>query len=469
MDLRTILTALRARYVIAVLVMIAVAGAALGLAAALPKRYMASTSLVVDIKLAQPMSALLLPGSMATQVAIIESDRVAQRAAKLLKLNESVTLRDQWMKETEGKSDFLAWVGRRLAKGLKVKPGDTSIIEINYYSEDPAFAAAAANAYAQAYVDTLVALKAGPAAQYARGFTEQTNALRAELEKAQARLLAYQKHTGIVVTDDKLDAETTRLNQLATQLVAVQGQVADASSRQLAGSAAAALPGADRGIGSGNSAIAANGTLQQLRAQIDQKEVQLREAGQNLGVNHPKYRAMEAEVDELKQKLAAETARVTSSFSVAKKVGQNTEAALKARIEAQKRKILEMRSKRDKIDLLKSAVDRAQAAYNAVAKRLTDTSFDSQSADANVTLLSPAVVPAKPFFPKPLPVMAAIAAVLGVVGGIGAALLLEAVDRRVRGPDDLATMLQLPVLGVVENSRKRRQLLPRERPIPLLR
>jgi succinoglycan biosynthesis transport protein ExoP len=459
MDLRQILAALRARYGVALLVTLLVAGAVLGITATLPKKYTATTSLVVDIKLAQPMSALLLPGSMATQVAIIQSDRVAQRAAKLLKLDENPTLREQWMTATEGKSDMLAWVGHRLETGLFVKPGDASVVEINYSSTDAAFAAAAANAYAQAYVDTLVALRAGPAAQYARGFSEQTSALRAELEKAQARLLAYQKRTGIVVTDDKLDAETAKLSQLTTQLVAVEGQVADAGSRQQTGSAAASLPGAAAG----------DGALQQLRSQIDQKEVQLREAGEYLGVNHPKYRAMQAELDELKQKLATETSRVTSGFSVAKSVGRRTEAALRAAIEAQKNKILDMRSKRDEIDLLKGEVDRAQVAYDAVAKRLTQTSLDSQATEANVTVLSPAVTPIEPSFPKPFPVMATIAAVLGVVAGIGVALLLEAVDRRVRGAEDLATMLQLPVLGVIENSRKRRQLLPRQRPVPLLR
>jgi chain length determinant protein EpsF len=459
MDLRQLLAALRARYGVALLIMVVVAGAVLGITVTLPKRYTAATSLVVDIKLAQPMSALVLPGSMATQVAIIESDRVAQRAAKLLKLDESPTLREQWMTATEGKSDMLAWAGRRLETGLMVKPGDTSIIEINYSSTDPEFAAAAANAYAQAYMDTLVALRTGPAAQYARGFSEQTTALRAELESAQARLLAYQKRTGIVVTDDKLDAEMAKLSQLTTQLVAVEGQVADAGSRQQAGSAAASLPGA----------TGADGALQQLRAQIDQKEVQLREAGEYLGVNHPKYRAMQAELDELKQKLATETSRVTSGFSVAKSVGRRTEAALRAAIEAQKSKILDMKSKRDEIDLLKGEVDRAQAAYDAVAKRLTQTNLDSQASEANVTVLSPAVTPNAPSFPKPLPVMAAIAVVLGAAAGIGAALLLEAVDRRVRGPEDLATMLQLPVLGVIENSTKRRALLPRERPVPLLR
>jgi hypothetical protein len=42
------------------------------------------------------------------------------------------------------------------------------------------------------------------------------------------------------------------------------------------------------------------------------------------------------------------------------------------------------------------------------------------------------------------------------------------IDRRVRSADELAVMLQLPVLGVIENRGRRRVSLPRRPPIPLL-
>ncbi len=337
---------------------------------------------------------------------------------------------------------------------------EASIIEISYKGSDPVFAAAVANAIAQAYTDTLVALKVGPATQYARWFGEQSETLRAELEKAQGRLAAYQKKSGILVTGDRLDSETARLNELSSQLSVVEGQTADARSRQQTGSAAAALP-STRGTLGGDE-------IQKLRSQIDEKEVALRNASVNLGTNHPTYRALQAQLDELKQKLASETQHVTTSFAVARSVGQRTEADLRAAIAAQKAKLLQLQEKRGQMDVLKRDVDRAQAAYDAVAKPLAQTNLESRATDTNVTVLTPAVPPTEPSFPKPMQVMVTIGVVLGVLAGIGIALLLETLDRRIRDVEDLAVMLELPVLGVIKSGRGRPRALPRARQVPLL-
>jgi succinoglycan biosynthesis transport protein ExoP len=462
-DLRLIMTALRARWGAALLVLVAVVSLAFAATELLPKKYAATASLLVDIRFSEPMAALLLPTSIATQVGIIQSDRVAQRAVQLLGLDENPALREQWAAETGSKGDRLAWIAERLRRGLDVKPGDVSIINITYYASDPAFAAGAANAFARAYTDTLVELKTGPAAEYSRSFGEQASTLRAELEKAQARLSDYERRAGLLATDNHLDAETARLNQLTSQLTVVQAQIADARSRQNTGSAAADLPGASAGAPG-----LEGGAIQQLRTQLAQKEVELKEAAVNLGINHPKYRSLEAQRDELKGKLAAETRRVTNNFAVAKRVGLRTETELKAAIAVQKKKLVELKTKYDQMDVLKSDVQRAQAAYDTAARRLTRTSLDSRSTDTNVTVLSPAVAPTKQSFPKPLYVMLMLGVALGAAAGVGVALLLEMVDRRIRSPEDLAGMLELPVLGVIEHRRTRTPALPRRRSVPLL-
>ena len=47
--------------------------------------------------------------------------------------------------------------------------------------------------------------------------------LRENLEKAQARISAFQKEKGIVARDEQLDGETARLNELSRQLTAIAG------------------------------------------------------------------------------------------------------------------------------------------------------------------------------------------------------------------------------------------------------
>jgi len=460
MDLRQLLFILRARYRIALLLLLATVAVTVGVSSWLPKQYTATTSLVIDSRSPDPLSAIFLPNNLSTQVTIIESDRVAQKAVKLLKLDENPTVKNQWAELTRGKGDIVAWLAGLLDTKLKVQPEpDASVIDISYTGLDPAFAASVANAFAQAYIDTVVALKVGPAAQYASWFEEQMKTLRANLEQAQARLSDYQQQTGIVVTDARMDAETAKLNELSSQLTAVEGKTVDALSKQRTGNAAASLP-----------SVPGNGIIEQLRAQIDQKEADLQDAAVNFGTNYPKYRSMQAQLDELKRKLAAETAHLTTGFSVARTVGQHTESELKAAIEAQKQKILDLKMKRDHVDVLKHDADTAQATYDAVARRLTQSQLESHATETNVTVLTPAVAPGAPSFPKPMRIMLIIALFLGTVLGVGAALLMEMIDRRVRSATDLAEMLQMPVLGVIQSGRRRRGLyLPRRKPALLPR
>jgi Mrp family chromosome partitioning ATPase len=66
----------------------------------------------------------------------------------------------------------------------------------------------------------------------------------------------------------------------------------------------------------------------------------------------------------------------------------------------------------------------------------------------NAVLVQPALVPDLPVSPKPLR-NAALALVLAVMIGVGLAFLIDHLDRRVRQPEELRDLADLPVLGFV--------------------
>ena len=204
----------------------------------LPKEYSAYTAIVIDVKSPDPVVGMVLPdrltpGYMATQIDIINSDRVAQRVVKLLRMDESPAIREQWMEATEGEGDLIVWLAELLKKKLNVKPSrDSNVINIEFSGADPSFAAVVANAFAQAYIDINLELKVDPARQHANWFDDQTKALRDKLEKARQALSSHQQETGIVATEERLDYEIAKLNDLSTQLTIAQGQTSDSSSKR---------------------------------------------------------------------------------------------------------------------------------------------------------------------------------------------------------------------------------------------
>jgi succinoglycan biosynthesis transport protein ExoP len=464
---------------------------ALVLSVLLPKQYTATASVVADVKSPDPIAGMMLPvmpGYMATQADIIKSERVAHKVIKLLKLDENPAVKEQWMEVTEGKgtldtgastisgsvsqkvakllkrseipaitekgmganqinSELEVWLIERLQKKLNVKPSlESNVIEISYKAVDPVSAAAVANAFARAYIDTNIELKVEPAKQYARWFGEQGKGLRDNMEKAQAKLSEYQQKQGIVASDERLDNETAKLNELSAQLTVVQGQTSDAQSKQKSGSASDTLP-----------EVVQNLLIQNLKADIAQKEAKLQELAGNLGKNHPQYQRAESEIASLKQKLEAETRHITSGFSTSRTVGKDKEIDLKAAIEAQKRKLLELKNERDQLAVLQRDVDTAQKAYDAVTQRFNQSSLESQSTQTNVAVLTSASEPINPSFPQ-IWLNSLIAVVLGTLLGVVAALMFEMLDRRIRSADDLAEMLQLPVLGVIQRNKQRGRL-----------
>jgi chain length determinant protein EpsF len=420
-----------------------------------PKQYTASTSLGVETKSPDAMTTLLMPTNLASQEEIIRSERVTRQVIETLGFDADPKLREDWRQAGGGRGRFEEWLAEQMLRRLTVTPsrrGD-NVITIQYRSFSPAEAAAAANAFARHYAEAAIEMKVEPARQYARWFGEQNRKLRAELEAAQARLSAFQRDKGIGIRDENLSAETERLASLAAQLTAVQSAAVDQRSKLRSGGDA--LP-----------EVMQNSVIQGLRSDILRLEGKLRDAGANLGANHPQYRAMQAELAELKARLEAETSHVVRSVSAARSVSGDKEREVKAALEAQRRKLLAMRTDRDQLAVFERDVEAAKQAYETAERRFTQSNLESHATQSNVFVIRPAIEPLEPSFPKvKLYILASI--LFGALLGAGAAHMLEMLDRRVRCVEDVAGLVRMRVLSVIEREASPGTLALARRDTPL--
>ncbi len=412
----------------------------------LPREYTATTSLVIDVKSPDPiagivMQGMMAPGYMATQMDIINSDRVAGRVVKLLGFAGNDEAVAKWKEASQGKGTLESYYGQLLQKKLDIKPSrESNVININFSGPEPQFAAAVANAFAQAYIDTAIELRVEPARQYSAWFEERQKGLRSNLEQAQAKLSAYQQEKGIVITDERMiDNETARLNELTAQLTAAQAQKADAVSRQKSGTSELSLE------------VLQNPLIQNLKAEIARSESKLSELNSNLGKNHPQVRQLEAQLNEQNQQLREEIGRISGGAAVANRFGAVKEEELKSAIEIQKKRVLSIKSERDQLSVLVNDVETARRAYEAVGQRMTQTSLEGQSQQTNVIVLSPATEPAQHSRPRVF-LNLLVAIFLGTMLGVGAALVAELGQRRIRSAEDLSLALDLPVLAELDST-----------------
>lgn len=441
---------LRARWWVALLVLALTVGIAVGVTMMLPKKFMASATVVVDTK-PDPVSAMMYggmasPAFMATQVDVIQSERVAQRVVRNLKLTQNPQIRAQWIEATKGQGNIEVWLGQNFQRSMEVKPSrESNVITVSYKAPDPQFAAALANAFVQAYLEIGLELRVDPAKQYSAFFDTRAKESRETLERAQAKLSAYQKEKGIIATDERLDIENSRLNELSSQLVALQAVASESGSRQ----AQAQGAGADK-----MQEVLNNALVTGLKSDLSRAEAKLQEMGSRLGDAHPQVEEAKANIAALRSKVEAETGRVTGGVGVTNTINRQREWEVRASLEAQRTKVLRLKAVRDEGSVLSRDVESAQRAYEAVVVRFNQTTLESQNTQSNVNLLTPASPPLEPSSPK-LMLNSLVAVFLGTLLGVGIALGIEMIDRRVRSNDDVAAAMGLAVIGVLPKPARR--------------
>ena len=453
MNLRQFLLVLRLRWWVALGIFVIVVGATFVVSRELPRQYTAETSLLLDVR-ADPLVATLAPmlagpAFMATQAEIMRSERVAGRVVTMLGLAENASAVAQWREETDGRIPIETYFGSVLQAGLLVEPGRASaLMNVSFTGNDPKFAATVANTFAKAFIDLSVDLRVGPAREFASFFDERLKALRQDLDAAQAKLSAFQQKRGILVSSERVDQEFARLNALETALASALADSADTSSRQ-------------RNAGTETSIdVQQSAAVQSLRTELARAETRLVEVSASFGSNHPVRIELETRIAELKSQITAEMRRVSGTTATINRIASHRIGELRGMVEGQKRTVLNLRAQRDEAGALVREVETAQRAFDAVALRRTQLANEAQAEQAAARVLSPATTPLKASKPN-IPKYLAIAALLGLLGGLAAVYLLELVNRRVRSAEDLLNAGGVPVLGVMSSQSARNTFTPR--------
>lgn len=459
MTLGQFLSVLRARWWVLLLVLALTVGTTVGVSLLLPKQYTATASVVVDFK-PDPISAAVFggmpsPAVMATQVDILNSERVALRVVRNLGLADNPDVRAQWQEATGGAGGVEQWLVQLFRKNLGVQPStQSSVVSVSYTAGDPRFAAGVANAFVEALTQTSLELRVDPARQFSGFFDVQLREHRERLEQAQSKLSAYQKQHGIIASDERLDVETQRLNELSSQYVALQAVAAGSLSRQ-----AQAQGSADQ-----MQELLNNPLLNNLKSEIGRTEARLQELSSRLGDRHPQVVEARATLSALQQRFDAESRRVAGGVRVTSNIDSQRLAQVRAAMESQRERVLRMKAVRDEGTLLQRDVESAQRAYENIQARQIQSNLESQTTQSSVHTLTQAVPPVEPSSPNLL-LNTALAVFLGSLLAVGTALLLELLDRRVRNADDVVSALELPVIGFMPKpgGNRRRPSLMQQR------
>lgn len=334
--------------------------------------------------------------------------------------------------------------------GLKVEPVKNSrIVNISYEHTDPVLAATIANGIANAYVEQVLDIKMGTTRHAVEWMTKKLDEQKAKMEDSQRAIQEYAKNKDIVAIENKETITPQKIQNLGSQLMA-----AEAKRRE-----AEALYNQVRGLGSNTldaltiPAIAGDPVIQSLREEEIKNEKQIAEMSRKFGDRHPQMIKLKGDLKSVREKMSSEIKRVISSLKNDYELSKSNESSLKTLFAQGKGEAMALSEKSMRYDVLKRELDTNQQIYEALLKRVKETTLVEEVKSFNIFIVDKAEIPKSPVRPNKFKNIL-FALVLGLCGGLGIAFFLEYLDNTFKGPQDIEEKLALPLLGIVPLIKK---------------
>src|SRR6478735_1429836 len=389
---------------------------------------------------------------VATQVGLVSSKSVAERAAQELNLPNNPTL----VPQNVDASQRLKIATEVVSGGLHVLPPlEGQLIKVSYDTTSAQLAAAIANGIAESFINTALQRRY-EASAYARNFLQRQIArTRGDLERSERSLVGYAQAQGIINTagPSEGNAPPGDTNSLQGEsLVTLNKALADATARRVA------AEGAYRqSLATGPTSEVTSGT-QALRSQRATLEAEYQQKRTFMKPEHPEMLSLRSQIDELDKQIARESAQMSSgrnnSLLADYRAAESAERALQVRVAGLKGAVLNLRGRSIQYNILQREVDTNRSLYDALLQRYKEIGVAGGVGTAPVSIVDRADAPTFPYKPNLLlNLLFGVGA--GLLAGIAGAVGLEFLTDTIKTREDVRKKLGIPCLGAVPKTAAR--------------
>jgi polysaccharide biosynthesis transport protein len=334
-----------------------------------------------------------------------------------------------------------AYLGRLVIKPVE----NTSLVTISFTSTDPKISAAVANAHAAEYIRQGIEIRSQGNREAERFLRQKLVGLKEQLEKSEIALNDYRRAKGIVPGLMSLNGKdavvVNRLEELSRDLTQAQvGRIGlEAQVQLIRQKKYNELP-----------AVMGNTLIQGLEGQINDLYGQQASLADQFKPDYPPLAQLQAKLSETRERLNQEIGHVVQGIEAAYQEALERERKLEAETDSQRTLTLSINDAAVQYAILQRDVDTNRQLYDSVLKAMKDVGVLAETQTSNISVIDRAEPPDFPSSPRPLRTMT-LAAVLGLVGGIGLAFVLEYLDNSLKTPQEAERYLGLPALAAVPN------------------
>ena len=346
-----------------------------------------------------------------------------------------------------------------LARNLSVSPGkENDLITVSFESPYPEDTVRVVNAVADAYVAYQSGRQRNTAAEVLKILqkekvkrdTEQNDALKAVVD-------FKQKHAELAMEGEKGNVITQRLERLSTALTEAEVQLAEAKAEYETVAAMKDDPAkilqyfeAKRLVG--GVFVSVQDEDSRLRQELDGLGAQIQTLRREYAASHPAVKALEDRVADIQAQMAQKQKDLAANQLAAIQLKYEAVAQRHERLRAAYEQQLQVAQglNRASAELLglQNNLEQARKLAEIVENRIKELNVTEDTGALNISVLESGGKPNRPVKPVPMQVIA-IALAMGIFGGVGLSLLRNSTDKRLVGPQEIAGLMGVPVLGTL--------------------
>jgi polysaccharide biosynthesis transport protein len=316
---------------------------------------------------------------------------------------------------------------------------NTRLVEVTFESSDPQLAAELLNAHLENYIQQNYSSRYKETADASKWLQSELDELSVKVRRSEDARIAYERNNQIWAVDDKNNVTTERLSDLNKQLTDAQS---DSLKKQ------ALYEFAKAGDLDAVPQLRDNSVLQGLQTKRVDLSIQYTDAVNQYGPNFPKVQRLQEQMKAADEQIIRERKGIIAQLESDYREAKQHEELLNKALDEQKGEVSVMSEKMIQYNILKREAEANKALYDSLQTKLKEAEISSGLKSSNIRIVDPAMVPSAPSRPAKARNIA-LAFLVGLVGGIGLALLREYMDNTVKTPDDIETLVGLPSLAVV--------------------
>jgi capsular exopolysaccharide synthesis family protein len=428
-----------------------------------PKAYQATTTIQIERRNLTPLGNGQNPWLenywnlefYPTQYELLQSRGLAERVVKSLDLMEDPAFNPSAGRErergasAEGDDAVLGALADRIRGGLTVEPvRSTQLVQVSFRASSPEFAAKAANAFAEAYIDMGVEDRFATAGKASTFLSSQIETLKQEIQDKETQLQAFSRRSDIVSMDPAANVTMKRLEGL-------NGQYIDAKKLRI--EREAEYHESLNGPRGSMSDSLSSGVVSDQRAQLLKLERDYETRLKTYKPDFPDMVALKAEIEKARQHLnqviGEQVDKARNNALAAYQTALRQEQELESELNSLKHQAMDQNSTAVEYTNLKVEVQTRRDLLDELMRKQSETEVAVRLQDtrqSNIRIIDKALVPGGPYQPS-LRKDISYGLLLGLLFGIACAVLVEFLDRTVKNPEEIERKLGLPTLAVIQD------------------